>query len=119
MLCTSPGVEYTTSTFVDDTKLGNAVDSLSGQETLQRDLGRLEHWAMINRTKFNKFKCQILHLEWSNSGHKHKLGEEWLESSPAERDLGVLINSSLNRSQQWALAAMRANCILVHQTQHS
>jgi len=24
------------------------------------------------------------------SGHKYELGEEWLESSPTERDLGVL-----------------------------
>ncbi|KAK4814027.1 hypothetical protein QYF61_004657 [Mycteria americana] len=43
---------------------------------------------------------------------KYKLGEERLESSPAERDLGVLVGSRLNRSQQRALAAERANPIL-------
>ncbi|KAK4832334.1 hypothetical protein QYF61_021863 [Mycteria americana] len=59
--------------------------------------------------KFNKSKCRILRLGWSNAGSKCKLGEEWLERSPAERDLGVLVNS---RSQQCALAAKRANCIL-------
>jgi len=36
-----------------------------------------------------------------------KLGEEWLESSPAERDLGELGGSRLSRSQQYALAAQR------------
>ncbi|KAK4815141.1 hypothetical protein QYF61_017582 [Mycteria americana] len=106
------GVECTISKFANDTKLGGAVDSLEGQEALQRDLDRLEHWAIINGVKFNKKKCQILHLGWSNGEHKYKLGEEWLESSPAERDLGVLVGSRLNGSQQCALAAERANRIL-------
>ena len=57
-------------------------------------------------------KCQNLHLGWSNDGHKYKLGEEWLESSPAERDLGVLVDSRISVSQQCVLAAKRANHIL-------
>ena len=31
---------------------------------------------MINGMKFNKLKCWILHLGWSNAGHKYELWEE-------------------------------------------
>ncbi|PKU38893.1 rna-directed dna polymerase from mobile element jockey-like [Limosa lapponica baueri] len=106
------GLERSISSFAEDTKLEGAVDSLEGQEALQRDLDILEHWAMINGMKFNKPKCQILHLGQSNAGRKYKMAEEWLESSPAERDLGVLVHSRLNTRQQCAPAAKRANNIL-------
>ncbi|KAK4831727.1 hypothetical protein QYF61_018857 [Mycteria americana] len=92
------GVECTISKFADDTKLVGAVDSFEGQEALQRALDRSEHWAIVSGMKFKKNKCQILHLGWSKVGHKYQLGEEWLESSPAERDLGVLVGSRLNQS---------------------
>ena len=69
---------------------------------------------MTNGMKCNKSKCWILHLGWSNAGHKYKLGDERLESSPAERDLGVLAGSRLHRSHPCALAARRANSTLGH-----
>lgn len=50
----------------DDVKQGGAVDSLEGQESLQRD--RVEHWAVINGMKFNKSKCWIRLLGWSIVG---------------------------------------------------
>ncbi|PKU43756.1 hypothetical protein llap_5946 [Limosa lapponica baueri] len=56
------GVEYTIIKFADDTKTGDAADSLEEKGALQRDLDRLEHWTMINGMKFNKFKYQILYL---------------------------------------------------------
>ena len=64
---------------------------------------------MINEMKFNKSKYQILPLGQSNARCKYRLGEEWLVSSPAERDLGVLADSRLNLGQQCALAPKRVN----------
>ena len=60
---------------------------LEGRDAIQK-VDRLERWAHANLMKFSKTKYKILHLGQGYTKHRDRLGREWLESSPQEKDLG-------------------------------
>ena len=84
-----------------------------GHAAIQKDFNRLEKWAHANPMKFNKAKCKVLHLGRGNLKHKYRLSAECTESSPEEKDLGLLDDKELNMTWQCVPTAQKAKHILV------
>lgn len=93
-----------------DTMVSGSVGTLEGGNAIQGYLDRLGRWGHVNITRFNKAKCRVLHLgQGGNPWYEYRLGDE---NSPAEKDLGILLNEKLDMNQQWVLKAQKVTCIL-------
>ena len=57
-------------------------------------------------------KCHIMHIGSRNREYKYSMGNQELESSDFEKDIGVLIQPNLRPSLQCAKAAKMANAVL-------
>ena len=62
------GIECTLNglLFANDAKMCGTVDAYEGQDAIQRDLDKLEQWAQVNLMRFNKSKCNVLHIGYGN-----------------------------------------------------
>lgn len=98
--------------FADDTKMGKSVSSMQGIEQLREDLVKLGNWAADWQMSFNTDKCVVIHLGSENSKQHYSLCGSVLRESTKERDLGIIVDSSMKFSEQCNTACKNANSTL-------
>ena len=76
---------------------------------LQNDLDELHKWSLKWQMTFNVDKCVVMHLGSKNTNNKYVLGNQELKSSSKEKDLGVLMDSTLKFSEQCNVAVRNVN----------
>ena len=98
--------------FADDTKLAQVVENGVDAALFQRDIDCLVEWARKWAMVFNEAKCKIMHLGRNNPKSKYNMNGIALSVTDEERDLGVIVSSSLKPGAQCESAAKKANQVL-------
>ncbi|KAJ7409024.1 hypothetical protein WISP_117123 [Willisornis vidua] len=83
-----------------------------GWDAIQRDQDKTETWAHGNLMRFKKAKFKVLHLGRNNPWYQHRLRMNRSRAHLPSRTWGVLVDESLDMSQQCMIASQKANCIL-------
>ena len=80
----------------------------------QNDINALFKWQNIWLLTFNTRdnKCKVLHVGKNNPCNEYYLGETLLPSVTSEKDLGVLINSTLDWSEQISGCVQKAKSVI-------
>uniref|UniRef100_A0A8C3I5X8 Reverse transcriptase domain-containing protein n=1 Tax=Chrysemys picta bellii TaxID=8478 RepID=A0A8C3I5X8_CHRPI len=106
------GVKSEVAKFADDTKLLKIVKTKADCEELQKDLPKLSDWATKWQIKFNVDKCKVMHIGRNNPNYTYNMMGANLATTNQEKDLGVIVDSSLKTSTQCAAVVKKANKML-------
>ena len=100
------------SLFADDTKWGRCVDRQEDRDRFQLEIDRLSEWSRTWQLHFNTSKCKIMHLGKKNVKEEYTMEGNALETTAAEKDIGVMIQENLKPSLHCAKTAAKANGVL-------
>lgn len=102
--CTAPCKIY-----ADDTKVYTKVSTPDDSESLQHDIDSLHEWSDSWQLPFNATKCKVMHIGHNNNEASYHMGNTQLETTKAEKDLGVLVDDKLSFRAHAAACVNKAN----------
>ena len=104
--------------YADDTKIWRQMKPLQDHLALQKNIDCLFDWAVRNKMKFHPTKCKVLMVSKFNSPlvdvlpctqFFYSMGFEVLDYVNSEKDLGILVNRTLNFTEHAKMLYSRAN----------
>ncbi len=103
--------------FADDTKCSQLISSPSDVNLLQADLDRLYQWSVKWSLSFNEQKCIVLQFRKDPSAilsldQPYTLDDKPILVKECHRDLGLLIQQSLNWSKHYNHITAKAYAVL-------
>jgi len=103
------GIECSLSKFADNAKLSGAADTIKERGARPEGPGQAQKVGSCEPNEVQQGQEQGVVLVWRQS----QTCIDWEKNSlRAEKNLMVLVDKKLDVSQQYALAAQKANCIL-------
>jgi hypothetical protein len=85
--------------FADNRKVGQVIEQPAYSAELQATLDRMCDWAQRWGMSFNAQKCQVMHVGRNNPHTEYTMNGEKLAATESERDIGVIISSSLKPAE--------------------
>ena len=98
--------------FADDVKIYRRMMSPGDRDQLQDDLQKLDEWSSKWKLKFNRDKCNVMHIGRKNPCYNYTMSGSTLSTTSQEKDLGIIISSNMKPSAQVTKAAASANSML-------
>lgn len=95
--------------FADDTKLYGPAKTIEDCQKIQNDIDRMVEWSKRWQLRFHPDKCKILKIGDGHVEYDFQLGGAALSETQQEKDLGVIMDSTLTFKQHMADKIAKAN----------
>lgn len=98
--------------FADDAKLVVDLSTEEGRIKAQKDLDRIHGWAILNHVTFSIGKCKAVAIGNKQMKIDLFLGDQKLEYSEEERDLGIQVTSDGKFNKHVAVTVQKATNLI-------
>ena len=99
--------------FADDTKVYSQVPTPELRDKLQQCIDKMMEWTDTWLLRFNTSKCKVLHIGKNNPQYDYYMTDgnsrNKLDSTVAEKDLGVIIDPNLDFDNHISATVKKAN----------